>query len=527
MKKYLIAFACASLALVSCNKENLQDSSRIRTFSLVREVPGADTRAALDGNKVIFTAGDAVSVFDGTGNKKFTTTEGGATAAFTGEAADAAQYLVLSPYNENATLQSASVVRITIPEIQTATPGGVDPKALISAGIAGADGTATLYNAVGLVKVIVPDGLEVKNIQIAGGKAATIAIAGQFDFNADTHTLGVVSGKTTQFLTLVPPEGESTIAPGTYYVAVRPKTTYDAGFVIAYVNASNELCKRVTTAAVDIQRSHILPMGTLGAGYTAVSGNAILRAAGDDVQFSGRLKKLAGGSGTANVDDNVIKKIIFKSHTLIPNELKLGTTIVSAGVSTAGCEVYARLDGDVMYVLTEGPKFTINANSGNLFRNFAVLEEVIFDQVTTQSNANFTYMFRNCPKLKKVDFGDADFSQVKDFSFMFVTNNLQEVSFGETSTTSATTMQSMFSQSLNLRRLYLGKNFTLASNITGMFNGTASQTTQTLDEEGHGLQCKLFASQAVWDQLTADLNADGVNATTLFNKNRFYFTPVE
>jgi hypothetical protein len=130
-----------------------------------------------------------------------------------------------------------------------------------------------------------------------------------------------------------------------------------------------------------------------------------------------------------------------------------------------------------MYVLTEGPAFTINAASGSLFRNFAVLEEVIFDNVTTQANTSLTYAFRNCPNLKTVDFGDADLSKVTDFSLMFVNNKLETVRFGETATTAATTMQSMFSQALNLRTLYLGKNFTLAANINGMFNGTASTTT--------------------------------------------------
>jgi len=85
----------------------------------------------------------------------------------------------------------------------------------------------------------------------------------------------------------------------------------------------------------------------------------------------------------------------------------------------------------------------------------------------------------------------------------------------------------MFSQALNLRTLYLGKNFTLAANINGMFNGTASTTTTIKDGEGHGLQCKFYSSQAVWDALNTDLNGDGVNPTTLFNKNRFFFTAVE
>ena len=164
----------------------------------------------------------------------------------------------------------------------------------------------------------------------------------------------------------------------------------------------------------------------------------------------------------------------------------------------------------------------------NLFRDFEALEEVSFNDVNTMAGASFEYMFRNCTNLKSVDFGNADFSNVTTYGWMFANaQKLERVSFGETATTSATSMQSMFSQVFNLRYLYLGKNFTLPAIVTNMFNGTASVTTTVQDEEGHGLQCKLHASQALWDSLNTDLNVDGVNTTTGFNKNRFYFTPVD
>ena len=197
MKKFFIAFVCAGVALVACNKETEQVSSRTKTFTITREIPGSDdSKASLEGNNVVFSANDAISVFDGTSNNKFTTTESGGTVTFSGEAAEVDRYLLLSPYNENATLQSSSVVRINIPEVQTATPGGVDPKALISAGIAEGDGTVTLYNAVGLIKLTVPAGKNVKNIQIGGGRGATVGICGTFDFNVNDLALAPVDMKT-------------------------------------------------------------------------------------------------------------------------------------------------------------------------------------------------------------------------------------------------------------------------------------------------------------------------------------------
>ncbi|MBP5558704.1 MAG: BspA family leucine-rich repeat surface protein [Bacteroidales bacterium] len=535
MKKYFIALAClAAAAMVSCTRDFNPESvsaGKVLTLSLTREVPGQDTKAALDGTSVVFQADDAVSVMSGSENARFTTVSGGAPASFSGTASDAEQYVVLSPYNAEAALQSASVVRITIPEVQNAVPGGVDPKALISAGIAlkGAS-SVKLFNAVSLVKVEVPGGLTVKEIQVAGGFGQNIAIGGQFDFNAQEESLAlsVVANKTSTVVTLVPAEGESIIAPGTYYVAVRPKTTYDGGFTVAYVDGDNQLCKRATRTAADIQRSHIFPVGTLNTtDYAAVTGRATLRYADSAPQFTGLIKQLAGGSGAVLDKDYTIRKIVFRAHSLYSQAYKAGGNLISNGPNS-DVQIHAWVIDDTAYVYTEAPIITLYSASGNLFRDFEALEEVSFNDVNTMAGASFEYMFRNCTNLKSVDFGNADFSNVTTYGWMFANaQKLERVSFGETATTSATSMQSMFSQVFNLRYLYLGKNFTLPANVTNMFNGTASVTTTVQDEEGHGLQCKLHASQALWDTLNTDLNGDGVNTTTGFNKNRFYFTPVD
>ena len=531
--------------MVSCTKEFNPESvseGKALTISLTREVPGQGTKAALDGTSVVFQADDAVSVLSGSENAKFTTAAGGATASFSGTASDAEQYVVLSPYNANATLASASVVNITIPSVQVATPGGVDPNALISAGIfRPGDSSVQLYNAVGLLKIEVPSGISVKQIQIGGGRGATIGICGDYTFNANTQVLGVVS--MSSIITLVPAEGEDVISPGTYYVAVRPKPDYE-GLVVAYLNGDNQLCKRVSASGnmIYINRSHIVPIGSLDSNYTPVTGRATLRFAGDAPQFTGLIKQLAGGATTATSSDNVVKKIVFKAHTLYSQVYK-GTVkvngnniqnVISNGPNS-DIQIHAWVEDGTAYVYTEAPVITFYSNSSNLFRDFVALEEVSFNDVSAMDNANFEYMFRNCTSLKSIDFGNADFSKVTNWSYAFVTANLgtgvpsalESVSLGETATTKATTMASMFSQDFVLRNLYLGKNFTLPETVTNMFNGTASVTTTIIDDEGHGLQCKLHASQALWDALNTGLNGDGVNTTTGFNKNRFFFIPVE
>ena len=538
MKKYVIALAgLAAAALVSCTREINPASPLDGTlrFTVSREIPGEGTRAALTGTDVVFEAGDAISVFDGNGNKKYVTEAGGATATFTcaneaDAAAAAEQYLVLSPYNAEAALQSPSVIRITIPEVQTAVPGGVDPKALVSAGIATGNTDVKLFNAVGLVKVEVPEGLEVKNIQVAGGFGQNIAICGQYDFNANEEslTLAPVAGKLSTVITLVPAEGESTIAPGTYYVAVRPKPDYDGGFTVAFVDGSNQLCKRATRTKADIYRSHILPLGALNTtDYVPVTGKATLRYADAAPQFTGLIKQLAGGAGGFTDKDTKIKKIIFKAHTLYSQEYKGGGNVISNGPNST-VQIHAYVKDDIAYVCTEAPIITLYSSSNNLFRDFDALEEVVFDDVNTMSGTTFEYMFRNCFNLKSVDFGNADFSLVTNYSNMFFNlTNLESVNFGRTAVNPDANTSLMMYNARNLKTLKLGPNFSLGKTATRMFDATAQQTS--IDAAGDDAKkCQLYCSQAFYDSVAADHDDDtDAYVNSYFNKHRFTLNVVE
>lgn len=517
MKK--IVFVIAALAaVVSCQKaETVQTGESVQlSFRVSREATANDSKAVLSGTSVVFEDNDKLSVFDGTSNNLFQTAKGGGEALFTGSAADAENYLIASPYNEDYVQKSASVLEYSIPEVQTAIPGSADPKALVSVGKAVKGSPVTLYNAVALVEIVVPVGLEVKQIQVAGAKGATVGICGVFQFNANEKILTPVSMKNVIYLN--PKEGDDLIAPGTYYVAVRPKPDYDNGFAVAYVNGSNQLCKRATSTALTINRGHIMPLGELNTtDYPATTGLAVLRTGGDEVQFTGRIKKLAGGSGSATETNSNVRKIVFKSHTMYPQTYKTSTNLVSSGLGGGTLEIHAWVDGDVVYVCTEGSKFTLQVSSSNLFRDFAALEEVEFDEVDTQANTSLSYMFRNDAKLQRVTFDNADFSKVTDFSYMFYvggSSSLEYVDMGGTATTSATTMQSMFNNNQNLKHLDLGANFTLAAAHTNMFLDAAKQTS--IDAAGDDAKkCQLYASQAFYDDVRA-------NEAT-FNAARFLF----
>ena len=400
--------------MFSCMKENPLAPPRVNlTFNVSNEPSASNdpsaSKAALDGNAVGFAAGDRIGVWDGSGMNCFTTVAGGASASFSGTAASAATYILISPYSENYSI-SGSVVTYSIPEIQVATPGSADPNALIS--MAKVDGTseeAALYNCVGLVKVTVPDGLTVKEIHVGGGKGVTVGICGTFTFNTNNQTVGLVDANSMRTsITLVPQSGQSVIAPGTYYVAVRP-FTYETGLALAYVNADNQLCKRTTATAVSVARNHIRPVGSLNTtDYVANTGTAVLRTSGDEVQFTGRVKKLAGGTGTATEDNTTIEHAVIKAHTLFDGNFNTSNNTVSSGLLGGNTNIFAYIKGNTLYVCTEAPKIQLQAANNYLFRNFKNLKTVTFNHVDTAEGATLERMFSGCTNLESVDFGDCD-----------------------------------------------------------------------------------------------------------------------
>ena len=264
-----------------------------------------------------------------------------------------------------------------------------------------------------------------------------------------------------------------------------------------------------------MKRNHILPVGTLGtSNFTPVTGRAVLRFAAGANQFNETIKSLAGGSGTYTDVDNVVKKIVFRAHKL-PYKAD-GVEIQNSYGTNSDVKIYAWLDGDTAYVYTEAPIITLYSNSSDLFRAFAALEEVSFNDVNTMPSASFQYMFRECINLKSVDFGNADFSKVTDFSYMFYnpTNVLEYVDLGGTATTAATTMQSMFNNNQYLKHLDLGPNFTLAATHTNMFLDAARQTSIAAGGD-NAKKCQLYASQAFYNDVRANENT--------FNAARFLF----
>ena len=523
--KSLFALACAA-SMFSCMKEDmLETTPRVSlTFNVTNEESAS--KAVLNANAVEFQAGEQIGVWDGSDMNRFVTEAGGAHASFSGTAASAASYILVSPYSENYSV-NGSVVTYSIPEIQVATPGSADPNALVSmAKVIGTSGEVNLYNCVGLIKVVVPDGLVVKEIQVGGGKGTTVGICGTFTFNTNENTvMSYVDMRTS--ITLVPQPGQNVIAPGTYYIAVRPNT-YGAGLALAYVNADNQLCKRTTEKSVEIARNHILPVGTLNTtNFTPNTGTAVLRTSGDEIQFTGRVKKIAGGSGTATEENTTIEHAVIKAHSLFDGNFNTGNNTVSS--NKGNTNIFAYIKGNTLYVCTEASKIQLQAASNYLFRNFTHLKTVTFNNVDTETSATLERMFSGCTNLESVDFGDCDFSKVANMQFMFENcPNLKVARFGNTNTTSLQYCKAVFMGCTWMTELNLGPNFTIShisdkTQCNNMFYQTAMDSNGAAGADV-SKKCRLYMKQEEYNAARSDQG--GACANSALVPARFYFTPV-
>ena len=127
LRKSLFALACAA-TIFSCTKEDILETPKVSlTFSVANEASAS--KAVLNANAVEFAAGDKIGVWDGSSMNCFETVSGGAQASFSGTAADADTYILVSPFSANYSV-NGSVVTYSIPDIQVATPGSVNPAPL-------------------------------------------------------------------------------------------------------------------------------------------------------------------------------------------------------------------------------------------------------------------------------------------------------------------------------------------------------------------------------------------------------------
>ena len=304
-----MAAVCAMLALASCGNDiELTDAqSPVKgaykvTFTASQE--GSATRTAIDADdatKVIWQPGDAITVFDGAcQNCTFEFARyakiGGETVKTIGEFVgtitntEKKRYVSIYPANSQAGAQEPDgiipgfpipdyyLTGLVLPEEQVATPGGFDPQAAIMTArndnadrISSESGDLSLgefKHVCAFVKVTTTEEYDKITFTAKGGEG----IAGGFTVTLDENGISTVTpaADASTTVSLVPASGETTIAAGTYLIAVLPGTLAE-GFtmscskddvehsgIIAMVRSYNDAVGETVFA-----RHNVVNMGTV------------------------------------------------------------------------------------------------------------------------------------------------------------------------------------------------------------------------------------------------------------------------
>ena len=277
-----------ALGLTSCQNElaELTPSGGERITLSVTQDDAAGTRTYLnDDKKVVWSTGDALSLFDTKNvNQPFELTKGAGntTGEFGGtvSADSRVEYYAVYPYGAGYTISSGTVTGVTLPAEQTAVANGFDKSAAIMTGYT-TDAKNLAFKQLCAFVQITTESATKKIVFKTNG---TESLAGTLDVAIDEEGIGsatVTSGGTgtatvasngTGTVTLVPAGNATSIAAGTYLIAVLPGTL-EQGFTMECVGTDdNELVRSYNGSTSVLSRAAVINMGTasLAQGWTGI-----------------------------------------------------------------------------------------------------------------------------------------------------------------------------------------------------------------------------------------------------------------
>ncbi len=285
MKKYLKAFAffaAAALMAVSCSskkdldnlnpvldsdiEQSIDDANLVpMEFSAIYGTGDADlksTLGGLDGGKrvVLWQKGDQISVFDGTGNRKFTSRGDGESVSFYGEAAEASAYYALYPYQEGATI-SGTKITASVPQYQNLVPNSYGPEAALAVAAVKDGDEFTFKQATALLRITIPAGCtNIHHVNIYSNNGE--AICGTIELNSTTGVATVKSGNSNIQMTHWWGAPESYNIPADYYVSIIPGTLAN-GLSVNVVYDDGDNITRTSSNSIKFEKGKIYNLGSL------------------------------------------------------------------------------------------------------------------------------------------------------------------------------------------------------------------------------------------------------------------------
>ena len=234
MKKNILLIAGSVLAFtaVSCSLEENTEPVVDSVVPMEFTADATATRTAItEDNAVIWSEDDAISVFDGAGNHKFTAgTAGSTTTKFSGEAESGKEtYYALYPYSADAFL-AGTTIHSVLPANQYSTADGTFDTMLAPA-VAKAEenGNLIFHNVAGLVKFTFTGAGDRADKSISM-TAADQSLTGSYSVDMSGEAFSAVAtgsasaGETPAVSGITLTAKEGNLAAGPYYLVALPGT---------------------------------------------------------------------------------------------------------------------------------------------------------------------------------------------------------------------------------------------------------------------------------------------------------------
>lgn len=264
--KYVLSASVMTFMLASCSEkieeENVNtsqpDAGKI-AMTFTSQASGTKTQLGDDGLTVVWSEGDAISIFDGADNERFSIGNiNGSSAEFSGLAVPASEYYAVYPYAEDNSMSAEGVITAVLPDSQPAIPGTFAQNVNLSFAKADAENHLSFQNLCGLLSLDlanVPAGLE--SIAISGQNGEILA--GTVSINTADETSSVSGGMK---VTLA---GEN-LADGVYVAAVHP-VTFEKGLYISFkfADGTSKAVRTSESIAVSAGKKVGLPQINVGA----------------------------------------------------------------------------------------------------------------------------------------------------------------------------------------------------------------------------------------------------------------------
>lgn len=263
--KYVLSASVMTFMLASCSEkieeENVNtsqpDAGKI-AMTFTSQASGTKTQLGDDGLTVVWSEGDAISIFDGVENERFSIGNiNGSSAEFSGLAVPASEYYAVYPYAAGNSM-SEGVITAVLPDSQPAIPGTFAQNVNLSFAKADAENHLSFRNLCGLLSLDlanVPAGLE--SIAISGQNGEILA--GTVSINAADGTTSVSGGMKVTL-------AGKNLAGGVYVAAVHP-VTFEKGLYISFkfADGTSKAVRTSESIAVSAGKKVGLPQINVGA----------------------------------------------------------------------------------------------------------------------------------------------------------------------------------------------------------------------------------------------------------------------